>query len=91
MARFQISRRYTMPKTEVRAAARELASKIEREYGLRAQWQEDSVSISGRGVDGALSFGDEKIEVSVKLGMLASLFESRLKHEIEKYLDENVA
>jgi len=38
----------------------------------------------------AMSLGNEEIEVSVKLGMLASLFESRLKHEVERYLDENV-
>ncbi len=90
MAQFQISRHYTMPRTEVRAAAQSLASKIEREYGLRARWQDDSVRISGRGVDGVLSFGNGEIAVSVKLGILASVFESRLRHEIERYLDENV-
>ncbi|MDZ7783837.1 MAG: polyhydroxyalkanoic acid system family protein [Halioglobus sp.] len=79
-----------MQKEELRRVARELASKIEGEYGLRARWQGDSVTISGRGVNGAMSFGDDEIEVTVKLGMLASLFESRLKQEVERYLDENV-
>lgn len=90
MAHFKIRRRYTMPRGEVREAARELASRIEREYGLRARWRGDSVTMTGRGVDGTMSLDDEEIEVSVKLGMLASLFESRLKKEVQRYLDENI-
>ncbi|GAB5452539.1 MAG: hypothetical protein Hals2KO_28670 [Halioglobus sp.] len=80
-----------MPKKELREAARELATSVEREYGLRADWRGDSVSMRGRGFDGSMRLSDEEIEVSVRLGMMASLFESRLKTAVERYLDENVS
>ena len=43
--------------------------------------------IKGAGVDGQMSFHDGLIDVSVRLGLLTSLFEPVLKDEVERYLD----
>ena len=90
MAQFRVTRPYTMPMEEVREAAEGLAANLERQHGVRTRWDGDKARIKGAGVDGQMSFHDGVIEVSVKLGMLTSMFESAIKREIQTYLDEHV-
>ncbi|NND69186.1 MAG: hypothetical protein HKN19_16465 [Halioglobus sp.] len=45
MGRFTISKPFTMPRDEIRAAAEELASQISTRHGVRPRWQGDSVSM----------------------------------------------
>lgn len=91
MAGFRLTKPYTMPKDEVREAAQGLATSLEREHGVRSRWEGDRVRIKGAGVDGVLSFHDGLIDVSVKLGLLASMFETSLKKEVQRYLDAHVS
>ena len=90
MPGFRITKPYTMPKEEVREAAEGLAESLAREHGVRSRWDGDRVRIKGAGVDGELSFHDGLIDVSVKLGLLTSMFEPVLRKEVERYLDEHV-
>lgn len=90
MSGFRLQKSYSMPKDEVRVAAEGLAKRLEKEHGVRSSWQGDSVSIKGSGIDGKLSFHDGNIDVSVKLGFLASAFKGVLRKEVERYLDEYV-
>ena len=91
MAGFRLQKPYSMPKEEVREAAEGLAKKLEREHGVRYRWQGDTVSIRGAGIDGRLSFHDGLIDVSVKLGFLASAFQGVLRSEVQRYLDEHIS
>lgn len=91
MAGFRITKPYTMPKQEVREAAEGLASSLERQHGVRSRWEGDSVTIKGAGVDGKMTFHDGLIDVSVRLGLLASMFEGVLREEVERYLDSHVS
>lgn len=91
MAQFRITKPYTMSKEDVRVAAQDLAATLEQEHGVRSRWQGDEVRIKGAGVDGKLTFHDGLIDVSVKLGLLASMFEPVLKQEVTRFLDENVS
>ena len=90
MAGFRLTKPYTMPKEDVREAAQGLAASLEREHGVRSRWEGDSVRIKGAGVDGHMSFHDGMIDVSVKLGLLASMFERPLRDEVQRYLDTHV-
>jgi putative polyhydroxyalkanoate system protein len=90
MAGFRLTKPYTMSKDEVREAAEGLAAELERDHGVRARWQGDTVRITGAGVDGQMSFHDGLIDVSVRLGLLASMFEPVLRSEVQRYLDLHV-
>jgi putative polyhydroxyalkanoate system protein len=90
MAGFRITKPYTMTKDEVREAAQGLASSLERQHGVRSRWEGDAVHIKGAGVNGKMSFHDGLIDVSVRLGLLTSMFEPVLKEEVQRYLDDNV-
>ncbi len=91
MAGFRLQKPYTMSKEEVREAAQGLAAKLERDHGVRSSWQGDCVKIKGSGIDGKLTFEDGNIDVSVKLGFLASAFQGVLRSEVQRYLDENIS
>jgi len=91
MAGFRLTKPYTMSKEEVRAAAEGLARELERDHGVRSRWEGDSVRIKGAGVDGQMSFHDGLIDVNVKMGLLASMFEPVLRSEVQRYLDSHVS
>ncbi|MEM8560722.1 MAG: polyhydroxyalkanoic acid system family protein [Pseudomonadota bacterium] len=91
MAGFRISKPYTMPKEEVREAAEGLATDLERTHGVRSRWEGDTVRIKGAGVDGLMSFADGVVDVNVKLGLVASVFEPVLRKEVQRYLDSYVS
>lgn len=91
MAKFKLSKAYTMGDDDVREAARGLAENLEREHGVKSRWRGDCVSIKAAGVDGEVRFGGGVIDVSVKLGLLASMFEGVLKKEVQRYLDEYIS
>jgi putative polyhydroxyalkanoate system protein len=91
MARFKVSKPYSMSREDVRSAAQELANTLQAEYGMRYRWQGDRASFSRSGVDGELNISDDTITLSIKLGMLASAFERPLKQAIHNYLDEHVS
>ena len=90
MAGFRVERPYTMPKDEVREAAEGLARNLERQHGVRATWEGDSVRIRGVGVNGRMSFHDNLIDISVKLSLLAIAFQDVLRQEVNRYLAEPV-
>ena len=90
MAGFRLQKPYTMPIEEVREAAEGLAKKLERDHGVRSRWEGDTVRIKGAGVDGKMSFHDSNIDVSVKLGFLASAFQGVLRSEVQRYLDDHI-
>jgi putative polyhydroxyalkanoate system protein len=90
MAEFRITKPYTMSREDVREAAEGLAESLERQHGVRSRWEGDMVRIRGAGVDGTMSFHDGLIDVSVRMGLLASMFEPVLKDEVQRYLDTHV-
>ncbi len=90
MAGFKVQRPYTMPKDEVREVAEGLARNLERQHGVRANWEGDSVRIRGVGVSGRMSFHDDLIDISVTLNLLAIAFQDVLKQEVNRYLDQHV-
>lgn len=90
MAGFRLTKAYTMPKEELREAAQGLANSLEKQHGVRSRWDGDTVRIKGAGVDGMMSFHDGLIDVSVRLGLLTSMFEPVLREEVQRYLDTHV-
>jgi putative polyhydroxyalkanoate system protein len=90
MAKFRLTKPYTMKKEDVRKVAKGLAKRLEKDHGITSCWEGDCVKIKGSGISGEMTFHDGVIDVSVKLGMLVSMFEPVLKKEVKRYLDEHV-
>ncbi len=91
MRKFTVSKPYTMPREDLRAAIEELAEQLEHKHGIRSNWRGDSVRIKSAGTEGLLDFAGDTIDITVKLGLLAVAFESKLKKGIQQYLDLHVS
>ncbi len=91
MAKFSVSKSFTMSKEEVREAAEQLAEQLKADHGLRYTWQGDTARFSRTGIDGVLKIEADAIRVDVKLGMLASAFEQPLKKAMNEYLERYVS
>lgn len=92
MAKFRLTKAHNMCKEDLRDAAQGLAASLERKHGVRARWEsDDEVCIKGAGVEGRLLIDEDKVDVSVQLGLLASAFAGTLKKEVQRYLDEYIA
>ncbi len=91
MAGFRITKPYTMSEKQVRKAAEGLAKELEREHGVHSRWEGNTVYITGAGIDGQMCYDHGRIDVSVKLGLLASIFEGVLRREVNSYLDAHVS
>ena len=91
MAQFRLTKPHTMSREDLREAAQGLAEGLERDHGVQTSWEGDLVKIKGAGVSGRMSFHDGLIDVSVRMGLLASMFEPVLKAEIQRYLDEHIS
>ena len=90
MARFTITRPHSMSIEAVRASAEALAEELAADYGLRARWDGDRVSLRGSGVEGSMDIGESELVLKVKLGLLASALERPLKQAMNNSLDEHV-
>lgn len=92
MAAFRLRRETTLSRKDLRRTAAALAAELEAAHGVRAHWESDDlVAIRGAGFEGRLALEDEAVEVSVRLGLLASAFERPLRAEIERYLDAHLS
>lgn len=92
MAEFSLSKNHSMQRAELRDTARALAERLEAQHGMQAKWQgEDVVAIKGSGLEGRLSIDDRHIQIDIKLGLLASAFQGKLRAEIQRYLDEHIS
>ena len=80
-----------MPRDDLREAVRSLADSMHSKHGVKPRWQGDAVRMKSRGVDGHLDFSGDTIDISVRLGMLASAFAPKIRTAIETYLDQHVS
>jgi putative polyhydroxyalkanoate system protein len=77
-----------------RTAARERLAPFESllaKYNVKLAWKGDQASIQGLGVSGDVALGDDAVDVSVQLGLLAKaagVDATKLRATIEKRLKE---
>lgn len=64
-----------MPAPAARVAAQKVADKLVADYGVTCRWEGDDVlHVERSGVDGALTLGDGRAVLHIKLGLLMGAF-----------------
>jgi len=75
MAEISIVQEHSMTAPMARAAAQKVADKFAAEYGVACRWEGENVLRFERtGVDGALTLGDQRAALRIKLGFLMGAF-----------------
>ena len=82
MADINIIQAHSLSPANARAAAQQVADKMARDYQLDCQWDANVLRFERSGVHGALTLGEQRAEMVIRLGMLMSMFSSTIEAKV---------
>ena len=81
---------YSQSVDKVRESLVELAQQLQRDYKLKSQWQGNTIQFQRRGVSGSITIGEEKLNGQIKLGLLLTPFEGKIRKQISAFCSQNL-
>ena len=91
MSKIVVERQHSLGRAGARDKAQQLAERLAQQYDVKYQWQGDTLEVRRTGATGSIEVGEDKLRVSLKLGLLLSGLSSTIKREIEEALDKHLA
>jgi len=65
-----------------------MAAKLERDFGVRCEWQGDVLEVRRSGADGRIEVEEDRVRVLLNLGLLMSAMGASVQAQIERALDK---
>lgn len=91
MSTINLSRNHSLPIQTIKDRLTALGAKLTEKYSAKTKWDDDStLSVSGGGVDGKLKITADKVDVAIKLGMMARMFQGKIEETLSGELDKLV-
>ncbi|GIX30425.1 MAG: hypothetical protein KatS3mg124_0897 [Porticoccaceae bacterium] len=91
MSRVRIVRGHHLGREALEREVERLAAQLVARHGGRYQWEDDSLTYRHPGLEARVSCGEERLELELAFGALASLFKGRILREVEDYLDAHLS
>lgn len=88
MARIIVERNHSLGREAAREKAEQLAAKLERDFGVRCEWQGDVLEVRRSGADGRIEVEEHRVRVLLNLGLLMSAMGASVQAQIERALDK---
>lgn len=88
MARIIVERNHSLGLDAARVKAEQLAAKLERDFGVRCEWQGDVLEVRRSGADGRIEVEEDRVRVLLNLGLLMSAMGASVQAQIERALDK---
>lgn len=88
MARIIVERNHSLGRDAARVKAEQLAAKLERDFGVRCEWQGDVLEVRRSGADGRIEVEEDSVRVLLNLGLLMSAMGASVQAQIERALDK---
>ncbi|MEL7560795.1 polyhydroxyalkanoic acid system family protein [Stutzerimonas chloritidismutans] len=88
MARIIVERNHSLGRDAARVKAEQLAAKLERDFGVRCEWQGDVLEVRRSGADGRIEVEEDRVRVLLNLGLLMSAMGASVQAQIERALDK---
>ena len=88
MSSIDIQHAHSLPHAKARTAVQEVADKLSERFGIKYEWQGDTLNFNRAGVDGKIALGGSDLRVTANLGFLMSAFKGPIEEEIRRVLDE---
>ena len=86
-----IKRDYTMSNDSVKTHLDDLVAKMEDNYQLKCEWSGDNcLKFKRSGANGEIKFNDNKIQFTMKVGLLLSAFAPKIKADVNDYMQRNI-
>ena len=88
MATVRVERDHELNDGQLKELGEQLAAKLTSKLGGTANWQDNELHYQQSGAHAKALLGEEKVVVSVELGLMMSAFAPMVKTEIERVLDK---
>lgn len=90
MARIAFHHEHHQPEHRVREVLGELIQELETEHGMTCVWNGQHVDFHRSGASGKLTLHTHRVEIDIKLSMMLSMFEKKIRQTIQDYCAEHL-
>lgn len=91
MSTIRIERQYRQSQDELRAGLETLSKRFQEEFDGQYQWNGRRIEFKRSGANGFVEYDDTTVRLELKLGLMFSPFASKVRSQLEAYVDEYVA
>jgi len=92
MADIKISRNHCIEESDLRAQLEKLADDMARKFGIRSDFRDNKVHLSGRPLKrGEVTWTDDTLSVKLTFDLMGKIFKKPIESEIENQIDSMVA
>jgi len=91
MADIEIRRAHGMNPRDARAAADRMADKLGKKFGLKGDWDGDTMRFQGTGVTGTLTVSPKDLHIAATLGFLLKAMKGSIEQAVKNELDQLLA
>jgi putative polyhydroxyalkanoate system protein len=88
MADIDIKRSHEMSMQDARAAAEKMAAHLGAKFGLKGDWEGDTLHFDRPGVEGSLHLAPRQLTLAVKLGFMLKLMRGSIEQAVIEELDK---
>ena len=90
MAKISIRHEHTQPERVVREVLHQLTDTLHKEYQITSVWHGSRVDFHRSGASGTLTLQPHQVDVEIKLSMMLSMFERKIRQVISDFCTENL-
>ncbi len=90
MATISIQHKHNQPDHTVRESLHTLTNELQRELQLTCVWNDNHIDFHRSGASGKLSIHPHEITIDIKLSMMLSMFERKIRSTITDYCKEHL-
>ena len=88
MADIDIKRAHDLSMKEARAAAEKMAAHLGKKFGLKGDWEGDTLHFDRPGMAGSLHLAPKQVTLAVKLGFMLSMMRGSIEAAVKEELDK---
>jgi putative polyhydroxyalkanoate system protein len=90
MAKISIRHEHTQPEHVVRGVINQLTDTLHKEYQITSVWHGNRVDFHRSGASGTLTLHPHQVDIEIKLSMMLSMFERKIRDVITGFCQENL-
>lgn len=90
MAKISIQHQHTQSENAVREVLHRLTDELHKEYQITSVWSGNRVEFHRSGASGTLTLHPHQVDIEIKLNMMLSMFERKIRQVITDFCQENL-
>jgi putative polyhydroxyalkanoate system protein len=91
MSTIRIEREYRQSQAELKQGLETLGSRFKEKYDVDYKWHGQRVEFKRSGVNGFIEYDDKMVRLEMKLGLMFAPFASKVRSQLEEYVEEHIA